>query len=61
MVVIMVGPVCEGTQRALTQEAAVCSATEPLGNPVPVGRDVVKAARRLTAATSLTWEGGREH
>jgi hypothetical protein len=61
MVVIMVGPRCEGTQRALTQEAAVCSATEPLGNPAAVGRDVVKAARRLTAATPLTWEGGREH
>jgi hypothetical protein len=57
----MVGPVCEGTLRALTQEAAVCSATEPLGNPAAVGRDVVKAARRHTAATSLTWEGGREH
>jgi hypothetical protein len=61
MVVIMVGSVCEGTLRALTQEAAVCSATEPLGNPAAAGRDVVKAAWRHTAATPLTWEGGREH
>jgi hypothetical protein len=38
MVVIMVGSVCEGTLRALTQEAAVCSATEPLGNPAAAGR-----------------------
>jgi hypothetical protein len=61
MVVIMVGSVREGTLRALTQEAAVCSATEPLGNPTPVGRDVVKAARRYTAATSLNWERGCDH
>jgi hypothetical protein len=43
MVVIMVGPECEGTPRALTQEAAVFSATESLGSPMPRGRGLVEA------------------
>lgn len=47
--------------RALTQEAAVCSATEPLGVPSRVGAGVVKAVRRLTAVTLVTWEAERDH
>jgi hypothetical protein len=61
MVIIMVGPACEGTPRALTQEAAVCSATESLGIPCRVRGGVVKAARRHMAATPLTWEAGGDH
>jgi hypothetical protein len=61
MVVIMVGPECEGTPRALTQEAAVFSATESLGSPMPCGRGLVEAARRHTAVTPLRGEAGGEH
>ncbi|MCW2858381.1 MAG: hypothetical protein JWP48_89 [Actinoallomurus sp.] len=57
-VVIMVGPECEGTRRALTQEAAVFSATEPLGSPMPRGRGVMDAAPRHTAVTPLSGEAG---
>jgi hypothetical protein len=55
-VIITVGPVCEGTPRALTQEAAVCSATESLGSPVPRG----PGRRHVRVATydghALDWE-----
>jgi hypothetical protein len=46
--VIMVGPVCEGTRRALTQEAAVCRATKTFPNSAPYG--FVSAARRHATA-----------
>ncbi len=52
-VVIMVGPVCVGTPRTQTQEATVCSATDSFRDPVPVGRDVVEAARRHTPAAPM--------
>lgn len=57
-VVMMVGSGCAGMPLALTQEAAVCSATEPFGNPVPGGRAAVKAACRRTAGTALSGEVG---
>jgi hypothetical protein len=58
MVVIMVGPGCEGMPRAQTQEAAVCSATESLGNPVQRGgvRREVRVAAHGGHALDL---GGR--
>jgi hypothetical protein len=58
MVIIMVGPACEGTHRALTQEATVCSATESLGNSAPSGpgRREGRAAARGGHAFDL---GGR--
>jgi hypothetical protein len=60
-VVIMVGPVRLGTRRALTQEAAVFSATESLGSPVPSSGRVVRAARPATAAAPLSGEAGGDH
>jgi hypothetical protein len=54
-VIITVGPVCEGTPGALTQEATVCSATESLGNPVPRGRGP-RDARVAYAGLALTGE-----
>jgi hypothetical protein len=61
MDVIMVGPVREGTPRASTQEAAVCSATESLVTPRRARGDVVPAARRSTTATPLTGEARDDH
>lgn len=60
-VIIMVGPVREGTPRALTQEAAVCSATEPFGIPCRADGAVVKATRRHAAVTALSWEADGDH
>jgi hypothetical protein len=60
-VVIMVGPECEGTPRALTQEAAVFSATEPWGVPYRAGGAVMDAAPRYTAVTPPSGEAVGEH
>jgi hypothetical protein len=51
----MVGPVCEGTRRALTQEAAVCRATKTFPNSASYGLDVAEAARQHAAVTPVNW------